>query len=805
MKSQPITISRYSNGTLVKLNVTDSAFVSYDYNPETDAATYIPNTITITPTFSGGVKFGKWRYSTNGANFYDVVSGQHGFTTSGNTLILNATSDLYKTTNSAVIVACYGDNPLYYDTVTIMRYVDPTFVYKKTSTAIKQTNDKISLIATEEQLAKYGSKFTVLDDLQAQIDVIPSKISLAVKEEHGIITGEMNTALAEYATLETMESRLDITAKDITSSVARTYQTKADAIEDLDEAKGYTDDVKATLRSEIQQSANSITSTVSATYQTIADAEDDLAESKAYADTAKQNAEDYADGRIESVSAELETKIEQTASGITSTVSATYQTKKAAADDLAESKTYTDNAEKYAKEYADTVANEAKAIANGKVTTYYQTAAPSKANAGDLWIDTDDGNSLHRYDGSNWTSVDNSGIQKALVDAATAQSTADGKIITFAQSSQPTATGVGDLWIDTDDDNKLYRWNGSAWTAYRDGAIAKAESSAKSYADSKTTSLRSEIKQTTDGISTEVSKKVGNDEVISKINQSPESIKISASKLNITGFVTFDNLKNSGETTINGSNITTGSINASLIKGGKLILQPGNTYTTAMEVQDRLGNKLISIDANGMTGYVGGVVPTFKLLENEISFYRYSDVLTQIKNGDIYTAGKMYFTSGSSYAGTRIIEIGQTSSGAVLNVMNGKTTLKATEISASSGKALQITGNSSDYALHVTFGETALQKLTAGETTINNTLTVKNTAGWDSSDAIKVSTGRINAPVYYGALYATSSKLGFFGGGTNATKQYVSKLYLNATLANVIIKVNDLLTALARYNLITSY
>lgn len=517
MKSQPITISRYSNGTLVKLNVTDSAFVSYDYNPETDAATYIPNTITITPTFSGGVKFGKWRYSTNGANFYDVVSGQHGFTTSGNTLILNATSDLYKTTNSAVIVACYGDNPLYYDTVTIMRYVDPTFVYKKTSTAIKQTNDKISLIATEEQLAKYGSKFTVLDDLQAQIDVIPSKISLAVKEEHGIITGEMNTALAEYATLETMESRLDITAKDITSSVAKTYQTKDDAL-------------------------------------------DDLAESKAYADTAKQNAEDYADGRIESVSAELETKIEQTASGITSTVSATYQTKKAAADDLAESKTYTDNAEKYAKEYADTVANEAKAIANGKVTTYYQTAAPSKANAGDLWIDTDDGNSLHRYDGSNWTSVDNSGIQKALVDAATAQSTADGKIITFAQSSQPTATGVGDLWIDTDDDNKLYRWNGSAWTAYRDGAIAKAESSAKSYADSKTTSLRSEIKQTTDGISTEVSKKVGNDEVISKINQSPESIKISASKLNITGFVTFDNLKNSGETTINGSNITTGKI-----------------------------------------------------------------------------------------------------------------------------------------------------------------------------------------------------------------------------------------------------
>lgn len=506
MKSQPITISRYSNGTLVKLNVTDSAFVSYDYNPETDAATYIPNTITITPTFSGGVKFGKWRYSTNGANFYDVVSGQHGFTTSGNALVLSATSDLYKTTNSAVIVACYGDNPLYYDTVTIMRYVDPTFVYKKTSTAIKQTNDKISLIATEEQLAKYGSKFTVLDDLQAQIDVIPSKISLAVKEEHGIITGEMNTALSEYATLEEMESQLELTSQSITSSVSKTYQTKSDSVAALNEAKEYTDN-------------------------------------------AEQDANDYTDGKVQNVAADLRSEIKQSADNITSTVSATYQTKKAAASDLSA-----------AKAYADEVASDATVIANGKTTAYYQTSAPTGAREGDLWIDTDDGNSLHRYNGSNWITIDNTKIQKALTDAADAQSTADKKIITFAQTSQPTATGVGDLWIDTDDDNKLYRWNGSAWTAYRDGAIAKAETSAKNYADSKDVTLKSEIKQTTDAISSTVSKKVGKDEIISSINQSAESIKINANKVNITGFVTFDNLKNSGETTINGSNITTGII-----------------------------------------------------------------------------------------------------------------------------------------------------------------------------------------------------------------------------------------------------
>lgn len=672
MKSQPLSISRYSNGTLVKLSVSDSAFVSYDFDPEKNTGTYTPTSITITPTFSGGVKFGSWRYSTDGATFQNIVSGQHGFTINGGAVILAATSDLYATTNSAVIVACVGDDPTYFDTVTIMRYVDPTFVFRQTSTAIKQTNDKISLIATEEQLEKYGSKFTVLDDLQAQIDVIPSKISLAVKGEHGIITGEMNTALAEYATLETMESRLDITAKDITSSVAKTYQTKSDAVEALQEAKDYADgqvdDVQATLRSEIKQSADSITSNVSATYQTKSDAEDDLDKAKSYADNK--------DAALET---QLESKITQTANSITSTVSQNYQSKTDAASDL---------------------------------------------------------------------------------------------------------------------------------------------KNAKTYADNKDAALKTEIKQTTDSISSTVSNKVGKNEIISSINQSAESVKISASKVDITGFVTFSDLSTSGKTTINGSNITTGSISASLIKGGKLILRPGGTYATAIEVQNSSGTKLIAIDGNGMTGYSGGAAPAFKLLGNEISFYRSSTVLTQIKDGDIYTAGKLYFTSGNSWAGTHIIEIGQTLSGAVLNVISGKTTLKATEIFASSGKALLITGNSSSYALHVTLGETVLQKLTAGATsvsslsasgaatiagatTIDNTLTVS--AGSNGSDAIKVSTGRINAPVYYGALYATSSNLGFFDGSTNATKQSVSKLSSRATLANVITKVNDLLTALAKYNLITSY
>jgi hypothetical protein len=50
----------------------------------------------------------------------------------------------------------------------------------------------------------------------------------------------------------------------------------------------------------------------------------------------------------------------------------------------------------------------------------------------------------------------------------------------------------------------------------------------------------SELKQTLDGISSTVSKKVGKDEIISKINQSAEEISIEASKIKLEGYTTIN-------------------------------------------------------------------------------------------------------------------------------------------------------------------------------------------------------------------------------------------------------------------------
>lgn len=76
------------------------------------------------------------------------------------------------------------------------------------------------------------------------------------------------------------------------------------------------------------------------------------------------------------------------------------------------------------------------------------------------------------------------------------------------------------------------------------GQIALKANSTDVYSKDESDSLivdaKAEIKVTTDGISQEVSKKVGDSEIISKINQSPESVTINANRVNIAGAAIFD-------------------------------------------------------------------------------------------------------------------------------------------------------------------------------------------------------------------------------------------------------------------------
>lgn len=180
--------------------------------------------------------------------------------------------------------------------------------------------------------------------------------------------------------------------------------------------------------------------------------------------------------------------------------------------------------------------------------------------------------------------------------------------------------------------------------------------------------MNSKITQTANEINAEVSKKVGNDEVISKINLTPETATIQANKVNINGVITAIN--NDTTTTINGNKITTGTLNADVINGGTMSgssinLGNGNfTVDTAGNMKASTGKigtwdiNTVGIFAKDSNNKYSGL----RLPQNEskaysffagadsstganAKFVAYSDGQLYAQNADI--AGKITATSGT--------------------------------------------------------------------------------------------------------------------------------------------------------------
>lgn len=108
----------------------------------------------------------------------------------------------------------------------------------------------------------------------------------------------------------------------------------------------------------------------------------------------------------------------------------------------------------------------------------------------------------------------------------------------------------------------------------KDSITSKVEKHEYDAAIKAINSETSRIDQKADNINLEVSKKVGQNSVISSINQTAESIKINANKLNLNGYVTIsdlgdyiteDDLGKYGTTTIHGGRIETDSIKLSCL------------------------------------------------------------------------------------------------------------------------------------------------------------------------------------------------------------------------------------------------
>lgn len=118
-------------------------------------------------------------------------------------------------------------------------------------------------------------------------------------------------------------------------------------------------------------------------------------------------------------------------------------------------------------------------------------------------------------------------------------------------------------------------------------------------ATTRITNAESRIAQLNDSIELKVEK----DGIISAINQTSESVTISASKINLAGYVSISDLKTSGKTIVNGSNVTTGTISADRIDAKSLFakqLDATNLHIT--------GNSTFDGTLNGAGGTFSGTV-----------------------------------------------------------------------------------------------------------------------------------------------------------------------------------------------------
>lgn len=176
--------------------------------------------------------------------------------------------------------------------------------------------------------------------------------------------------------------------------------------------------------------------------------------------------------------------------------------------------------------------------------------------------------------------------------------------------------------ITTEFNKKIYGENedgtGGIYHDYTSKIEAKAESLTSAYTDlvsdtktQITTEYSSKITQTAESINTEVRKKVGKSEVVSSINQTAETIKIQASRIDLSGYVTASQL---ATTNANITNLTNGSTTAS-----KIVATSAKVATGTFEIGDSNNNatlKYRGTEYYALTVSMPGVTGSFNALGN---------------------------------------------------------------------------------------------------------------------------------------------------------------------------------------------
>lgn len=114
---------------------------------------------------------------------------------------------------------------------------------------------------------------------------------------------------------------------------------------------------------------------------------------------------------------------------------------------------------------AQAAANNAQTTANSKIKTYFQTSAPTSGmTTGDLWFDSDDNNRAYRYNGTSWIDAADVRISTTASQVTTLQTTVNGHT-TSIQTQQTTIDGLSAKYTVKVDNNGYVSGFGLASTA----------------------------------------------------------------------------------------------------------------------------------------------------------------------------------------------------------------------------------------------------------------------------------------------------------------------------------------------------
>lgn len=404
-----------------------------------------------------------------------------------------------------------------------------------------KTEVESCIAATEKKITlSVGETYITKETYADGITEVKKDATAKAEKAEAAAKADTTNRLKSYSTTEEMKAAIELVAEGITSTVSKTYVTQAIYEKGIEDAK--TDattkanaaaaDAKADttnrlksysttleMESKIQQAADAITSTVSKTYVTLEEYDTGIedakndATTKANAAAADAKADTTARLKSYSTTTEMKTVIQQAKDSITSTVSSTYVTKE-------DYDTGITDAKNDATTKANAAAKDAKADTASKLKSYSTTTQMNTAikQAADSITSTVSKTytTIKTYEG---------GIADAKADATTKANNA----LSSAKSDATTKANAAEKNAKNDTANKL-----------------------KSY--STTTQMNTAIKQSADAINLEVEKKTDSDTVKSLISQAADSIRLKAAKISWSS--TYSSMTEAGKLTCTSADIT---------------------------------------------------------------------------------------------------------------------------------------------------------------------------------------------------------------------------------------------------------